>query len=303
MKVAVIGNFDGVHLGHQHLFRLARALSQRGRVVAVTFEPLPAAVLRPERVMGRLTPSPERSQLLRELCGIDELIELEPTAGLLGRSPQEFMAGLHGQLQMDAIVEGSDFRFGAARAGSMATLRELGLVHGFVVQEAEELTVEITDGTRVEARSSVARGFLEQGRVADAARVFGRAYELRCPTVRGDQRGRTIGWPTMNLNAAGRILPADGVYAGSATLPNGTTAVAAISVGTKPTFGQNARTCEATLLRSDGRPLTLPLDWYGFELWLRFHQWIRAQERFASVDELLARMERDRAMVLEADAV
>jgi FAD synthase len=104
----------------------------------------------------------------------------------------------------------------------------------------------------------------------------------------------------MNLDARGRILPADGVYAGEATLPDGRRAIAAISVGTKPTFGESPRTCEATLLERDGRPCALPLDWYGFELRLRFHAFLRGQERFFGLDALLARMEIDRAAVLRA---
>jgi riboflavin kinase/FMN adenylyltransferase len=303
MKAIVIGNFDGVHCGHRQLFCLAKRFAEGGSVTAITFEPLPVAVLRPERPMGRLTPNAERRQLLREACGVDEVIEIEPTAELLGRSPEEFIEEIHARVRFDAIVEGPDFRFGKGRSGSMDTLRTLGGVHGFSVHEAEAILVELVDGSVVEARSSVARALLAQGRVADAARVFGRAYELRCPTVRGDQRGRTIGWPTMNLNSRGRILPADGVYAGSATLPDGTIAIAAISIGTKPTFGESERTCEATLLAADGKPLALALDWYGFELRLRFHHWIRAQEKFDSIDALLSRMEVDRAAVRSMEAV
>ncbi len=304
MQAIVIGNFDGVHCGHRQLFRLAKdAAGAGGRVVAVTFEPLPAAVLRPDNSIGRLTPSAERAELLRSTCGVDEVIELQPTPELLGRTPEGFIADLRARVPFDAVVEGPDFRFGKARAGSLDTLRELGAKFGFRVIEAPPFSVDLTDGTRVEARSSVARQLLAAGRVADAARVFGRPYELRCHTTRGDQRGRTIGWPTMNLDSHGRILPADGVYTGGATLPNGQRAVAAISVGTKPTFGESARTCEATLLRHDGRPLDLPLDWYGFELHLRFGSWIRGQEKFASLDALLAQMERDRAAVLVAESV
>ncbi len=303
MKAIVIGNFDGVHCGHRHLFCLAKRFAEGGSVTAITFEPLPVAVLRPERPMGRLTPNAERRELLREACGVDEVIEIEPTAELLGRSPEEFIEEIHARVGFDAIVEGPDFRFGKGRSGSMDTLRTLGGVHGFSVHEAEAILVELVDSSVVEARSSVARALLAQGRVADAARVFGRAYELRCPTVRGDQRGRTIGWPTMNLNSRGRILPADGVYAGTATLPDGTIAIAAISIGTKPTFGESERTCEATLLAADGKPLALALDWYGFELRLRFHHWIRAQEKFDSIDALLSRMEVDRAAVRSMEAV
>jgi riboflavin kinase/FMN adenylyltransferase len=253
--------------------------------------------------MGRLTPSAERGELLRDRCGANDVLELEPTPELLGRSPEAFIAGLRERVRFDVIVEGPDFRFGKGRAGGLDTLRALGALHGFRVIEAPPLSVDLTDGSRVEARSSVARALLAEGRVADAARIFGRPYELRCPTTRGDQRGRTIGWPTMNLDATGRILPADGVYSGAATLPDGTEAIAAISVGTKPTFGEHARTCETTLLARDGTPLALPLDWYGFMLRLRFHRWIRGMERFASLEALLARMEGDRAAVLAAEAV
>jgi len=302
MQAVVIGNFDGVHLGHQGLFRLAGEAVRTGSVAAVTFEPLPAAILRPDNPMGRLTPAAERRELLRDLCGAREVIELAPTAELLGRPPEAFIADLRARVRFDLIVEGGDFRFGRGRSGGMDTLRALGALHGFAVIEAAPVTVDLADGTRVEARSSVARSLLAAGRVADAARVFGRPYELRCRTARGDQRGRTIGWPTMNLDAAGRILPTDGVYAGQATLPDGAVAIAAISVGTKPTFGEHARTCEATLLAPDGRPLGLPLDWYGFELRLRFHRWIRGMERFASLEALLERMEGDRAAVLTAEA-
>lgn len=300
MQAIVIGNFDGVHLGHRHLFTLAREAVGAGKVAAVTFEPLPAAVLRPQVPMGRLTPAREREELLRSVCGVDEVVELEPTPQVLGLSPEAFISSLRERVRFDVAVEGPDFRFGKGRAGSLDTLRALGALHGFRVIEAGAYQVSLEDGRAVEARSSVARALLAEGRVADAARVFGRFYELRCLTARGDQRGRTIGWPTMNLDARGRILPRDGVYAGEATLPDGTRAIAAISVGTKPTFGESPRTCEATLLARDGRPCAFPLDWYGFELRLAFHAWIRAQERFDGLDALLARMEVDRAAVLTA---
>lgn len=298
MQAIVIGNFDGVHRGHQALFQLAREAVGSGRVVAVTFEPLPIAVLQAKLPVIRLTPSADRARLLRERCGIDDLLELMPSAQLLGRNPQEFIADLHARVRFDVVVEGPDFRFGHGRSGSLDTLRELGVTLGFRVIEAPVVSITLFDGTNVQARSSVTRDLLAQGRVHDAARVLGRAYELRCLTTRGDQRGRTIGWPTMNLNTAGLVLPADGVYSGEATLPDGRTAIAAISMGTKPTFGESARTCETTLLQRDGTPLSLPLDWYDFPLALRFHQWIRGQVRFSGVETLLAQMELDRAAVM-----
>ena len=315
MKVIAIGNFDGVHRGHRHLFQLGSGVAgdlaaySAGHtagidsLTAVTFEPLPIAVLKPDRPMGRLTPAIERAELLRSTCGVTDIIELTPTAELLGRSAEAFIEQLRGECPFDVVVEGPDFRFGRNRSGSLGTLRELGAKHGFAVIEAAPLTVTLTDGSTVEARSSVARALLEQGRVADAACVFGRAYELRCLTVQGDQRGRTLGWPTANLNTHGRILPADGVYAGEATLPDGRCVIAAISIGTKPTCDGMTRTCESTLLAADGQAIELPLDWYGWNIRLRFMSWIRAQERFDSVHTLLDELERDRARIIRAMSV
>jgi len=108
-QAIVIGNFDGVHRGHQHLFRIAREAAIGGRVAAVTFEPLPAAVLRPEVPMGRLTPQAERAELLRSLCGAEDVVELEPTTEVLGLSPEAFIADLHRRLRFGVVVEGPDF--------------------------------------------------------------------------------------------------------------------------------------------------------------------------------------------------
>jgi len=300
MLAAVIGNFDGVHCGHRHLFETARRVAPGARLVAVTFEPLPAAVLRPEIPMGRLTPRAERADLLRVTCGVDELIEWEPTQEVLGLSPEEFIHRLRAACAFDLVVEGPDFRFGKGRSGDLGTLRALGARLGFAVEEAPPRLVTLSDGTTTEARSSVARRLLGEGRVADAAIVFGRAYSLACPTVRGEQRGRTIGWPTINIDAGGRILPTDGVYAGRAALSDGTRAIAAISIGTKPTFGESPRTCEATLLAPDGAALPLAMDLYGLTLRLEFTAFVRPQMRFDGLAALLARMEEDRAAIVAA---
>ncbi len=300
MQAVVIGNFDGVHCGHRHLFETARRIEPRATLVAVTFEPLPASVLRPDVPMGRLTPSAERAELLRSTCGVEEIVEWEPTPEVLGLSPEGFIARLRATHPFALVVEGSDFRFGKGRSGDLTTLRLLGERHGFSVTEASPRLVTLSDGTTTEARSSIARGLLAEGRVTDAAAIFGRAYSVTCPTVRGDQRGRTIGWPTMNIDARGRILPADGVYAGRASLCDGTRAIAAISIGTKPTFGESPRTCEATLLASDGAALPLAENLYGRTLRLEFSAFIRPQARFDGLPALLAQMERDRAAILSA---
>lgn len=302
MRATVIGNFDGVHCGHRHLLRLAREAAAGGPVVAVTFEPHPRAVLAPEAPVERLTSAEERRELLVCQGLADEVVELTPTSELLGRTAAEFTSWLHQLLRFDLIAVGGDFRFGRARAGDVALLRAEGARLGFDVLEVDAVEVRLPDGRVVEARSSAVRLALAEGRVADAAAILGRPYELRATTERGDQRGRTIGWPTANLATRGRLLPAPGVYAGEATLPDGRTACAAISIGTKPTFGEHALACEATLLGDDGLALGLPLDWYGWTVRLRFLARVREQRRFASVEALLAEMERDRGAVRAAFA-
>lgn len=299
MLAVSIGNFDGVHRGHVALIRAARAESERcgcghGRVVAVTFEPHPVALLRPDAVPPRLTGSAERRRLLLE-AGADEVVELQPTPQLLSLEPDAFIRHLRERFPFGAIVEGDDFRFGRGRSGSIESLGMLGASLGFTAREVPGVDVALADQVVVRASSSLVRWLLQRGRVADAARVLGRPYELLSVSVRGDQRGRTIGVPTLNCGPLEQLLPMDGVYGGVATLANGVQAIAAISVGTKPTFQREGsppvRTCEAHLVDT-----TLPMDWYGVGMRLAFTTWIREQRRFAALegaDGLTARMRAD----------
>jgi len=288
MLVCAIGNFDGVHLGHQAIVAAARAAAGgSGRVVAVTFEPLPASVLRPGAAPGRLTSSAVRGELLRA-AGCDEVLELDPRDGLLGQGPEEFVRGLRARVPFDAVAEGADFRFGKGRKGDLALLRTEGERAGFRVEVVDPVDVRLADGSTAAASSSLLRWLLSQGRVDDTARVLGRPYGFSGLVVRGDQRGREIGWPTANVEFGERHIPMDGVYAGLATLPDGTRARAAISVGTKPTFGNAERTVEAFLMDHP-----MPLDRYGWTLRLDFSNWIREQARFESLEPLLAQMRRD----------
>jgi riboflavin kinase/FMN adenylyltransferase len=300
MLAVSIGNFDGVHLGHAALVREAREAAdakaenaglERGRVVVVTFEPHPVSRLRPGAAPPRLTTSPERRRLLLA-AGADEVVELDPSPALLAASPEEFTRTLRERMPWATIVEGDDFRFGHRRAGSVETLRQLGSAMGFSVREVRGVDVPLCDQTLVRASSSMVRWLLAHGRVRDAARLLGRPYELLSVTVPGDRRGRTIGFPTLNCGPVEQLMPADGVYGGVATLPGGGQALAAISIGTKPTFRQPGvpapRTCEAYLLDTQ-----LPLDWYGVSLRLSFVTWIREQRTYASLDALLERIRAD----------
>lgn len=284
-----IGNFDGVHRGHAALIHRARALAEPlgARVVAVTFDPHPAAILRPGSAPQPLMDFDRRSELLRSL-GVDDVVRLQATPELLARSPAEFVADLVKQLHPAAFVEGPDFRFGNGRRGTLDTLRSLGAVHGFTVEVVGPIEVVLADLTIVRASSSLARWLLAHGRVADAAAVLGRWHEIRATVERGDQRGRTIGFPTANLRTDSP-LPGDGVYAAWATLPGGIRRPAALSVGVKPTFSGRARVAEAHLLNHDHAGLPE----YGWPISIELVAWVRDQVRFGSSAELVAQLARD----------
>jgi len=287
MNLISIGNFDGVHLGHQALLRRARELAAGGSVVAVTFEPHPTTLLRDHRAPERLMNTAQRRESLLA-SGADRVRELVPTPELLGMSPRAFIDWLRREVPFDGIVEGDDFRFGRGRSAGLAELRELGGSMGFQVEQVEGQDVELEDRTVVRVCSTLIRWLLGRGRVVDVARALGRPHQLRGDVVRGDQRGRTIGFPTANLDCGELMLPGDGVYAGVATLPDGGRRPAAVSVGVKPTFGGDARIAEVHLIGHDG-----PVDDYGWSLSVDLVRWIRGQTRFDGIDDLLARITLD----------
>ena len=291
MLVATIGNFDGVHLGHRAIVAAARgAAGQAGRVVAVTFEPLPVAVLRPDASLARLTDAESRRALLLA-AGCDEVVELDPRTGILRESPDAFVSGLRSRVPFEAIAEGGDFRFGAGRCGDVATLAAIGAREGFRAIEVGEVLEPLADGFLVPARSTAIRWLLSVGRVADAARLLGRPHAVRGTVESGDRRGRGLGFPTANVRAPGAALPADGVYAGEADV-DGRSWPAAISVGTKPTFGGTVRTLEVHLVGC-----ARPLDDYGWPVEVRFLRWLREQWRFPGPEALVAQLRADVARV------
>lgn len=288
LRCITIGNFDGVHLGHQALLQAARRLAgPGGQVVAVTFHPHPMRLLRPEAAPQNVQLPAERERSLRQ-AGADQVRTLEVNRDLLSMTAEAFVDWLHADLRFDGIVEGGDFRFGRGRGGDMALLRSRGERLAFRVEPVPAVEVSLRDGSSAPASSSWLRWLLAMGRVEDASRVLGRPYGFPGKVVRGDQRGRQIGWPTANVEHGDRLLPGDGVYAGLATLPDGSRRRAAISVGTKPTFGYAERTVEAYLLDHQA-----PLDQYGWSLELRFDRWLREQARYDALDELLEQMKRD----------
>lgn len=287
MNVISIGNFDGVHLGHQALVDRARVLAGASRVAVVSFEPHPATILRPDVAPARLTDFDRRRELLLA-AGADEVRELQPSPELLGLDAEAFIDRLCSELDFEAIVEGRDFRFARGRSAGVQELAAIGERRGFQVELVDDVMVSLEDRSEVPVRSGLVRWLLEHGRVVDAARALGRPYRLSSTVVQGDKRGRTLGFPTANLARGEQLLPADGVYAGLAHLPDGTRRVAAVSIGSKPTFGVNERIAEAHLIDHDA-----PLDEYGWKLEVDLVRWIRDQLRFDDVERLIERMGRD----------
>ncbi|MEX2550112.1 MAG: bifunctional riboflavin kinase/FAD synthetase [Nitriliruptoraceae bacterium] len=282
-SAVTIGNFDGVHRGHQVLLRRAvQAGQQLGvRSVAVTFDPHPAAVLRPDAAPPQLQSLEARIQALSE-TGVDAVLVLPFTPRLAASSPSEFVADvLASQLQSVKVVVGTNFRFGAKAAGDVVTLVELGEIHGFV---PEAVTLLEIDGRRIS--SSAVREHLLDGDLAWALAALGRPHELPGRVVAGEGRGRRIGFPTANLAVPDDlVVPAFGVYAGHVRL-DGRVHPAVTNVGVRPTFHGKERTIEAHLLDQE-------LDLYGRDLTVTFEHRIRGERRFDGPDELVARIRMD----------
>jgi riboflavin kinase/FMN adenylyltransferase len=295
--VATIGNFDGVHRGHQHLIALTqqRAAERGARAAVVTFDPHPLLVLRPGQPFTQLVCFSDKVKLLSQV-GVDLLVVITFTPQVARQTAEEFMATLRQRLNLTLLVEGDDFALGRGRAGTMPVLAEIGARLGYEVETIGRIT---NDGEEIS--SAAIRGHLAAGEVAQAGRLLGRAPVASGPVVEGARRGRTIGFPTANLAVPeGLALPANGVYAAVATSPELPRAYRAmVNIGTRPTFDQGARTVEAHLLDMES-------DLYGMLLTLHFVGWLRAEQRFDGVAALVAQLERDRAAteaVLTDDAV
>jgi len=283
-SVVTIGNFDGVHRGHLALIErtTAEAARRGARAIAVTFDPHPAAVLRPDAVPAALQSLAERTTSLRE-HGCDEVVVVPFDAAFAAQEPEEFVDRLLvEQLAAGLVVVGQNFRFGRAARGDVALLTELGQQRGFDV-EAVDL-VDLGDGS---VSSSALRALLAAGDLEAVARGLGRRFSVTGAVVPGDGRGRTIGIPTANVAVdAGRALPADGVYACWAVGEQQRTA-AVVNVGWRPTFDGTSRTVEAHLLVDDAP------DLYGVRLTLEFVARIRGEQRFDGPEALVAQIHAD----------
>lgn len=285
--VVVIGNFDGVHLGHQHVIARASEIATAAGVplVAVTFDPHPMAVLRPDHAPLTLTGIEARCALLGN-AGADDVLAVPFSREIASWSPQEFIDrvlvdGLHAL----AVVVGANFRFGARASGDVASLTAAGLDAGFSVEG-----IDLDGGPQVWS-STYIRTCLLAGDVEGAAEALGRPYSLSGEVIKGDQRGRELGFPTANVAIHGVAAPADGVYAGwllQRDVEGAEPLPAAISVGTNPTFdGDRDRRVEAYVLdRTD-------LELYGACVEVSFVARLRGMVAFDGIDALIETMKGD----------
>jgi riboflavin kinase/FMN adenylyltransferase len=282
----VIGNFDGVHLGHQHVVREARvAADAEGlTVVAVTFDPHPMAVLRPEHAPTTITDIETRAELLAA-AGVDDVLALPFDRDVASWTPEEFVRRvLADALHASVVVVGANFRYGTRASGDVATLTASGEELGF-----RAVGVPLDGGPQVWS-STYVRTCLAAGDVAGAAEALGHLFAVRGVVVRGDRRGRELGFPTANVpTRTMAAAPADGVYAGWLRRSDtGERYPAAISVGTNPTFdGERERRVESYVLDRDD------LELYDVEVEVSFVDRIRGMERFDGVEALIDTMHDD----------
>lgn len=282
-SVVTIGNFDGVHRGHRVLLRRAvdTARDRGVRSVVVTFDPHPAAVLRPGSQPPALQTTDQRVAALVD-AEPDVVVVLPFTTELAARTPAGFVTSvLHERLRAVRVIVGTNFRFGHRAVGDVVTLVEQGEVHGF---EVEAVALLELDGRPIS--STAVREHLQAGEVDWVRRALGRAATLTGRVVPGDGRGTTIGVPTANLALpVGLALPADGVYAGHAEVA-GERLPAVTNVGRRPTFDGQGRTVEVHLIGT-GR------DLYDRELAISFETRLRGERRFDGPEALVAQIRAD----------
>ncbi|MGX7679950.1 bifunctional riboflavin kinase/FAD synthetase [Jatrophihabitans sp. DSM 45814] len=299
--VATIGVFDGVHRGHQQIIARAKDVARPRDlpVVLITFTPHPSEVVRPGSHPPLLTTNTRKAELAAQF-GVDVVVFIPFTVEFSHLSPAEFVhQALVADLHADAVVVGENFRFGHKASGDVSMLVELGQRFGFDA-EGVPLLSEVSRPIS----STYIRSCVEAGDLDAASHALGRPHRLDGVVVRGDQRGRDLGFPTANVRAETfAAVPADGVYAGRVvrldewgnTRTDTESRIAAISVGTNPTFDGRHRSVEAYILDFDG-------DLYGQNLGVEFVSRLRGMVKFDSIADLVVQMaddvERTRSLLL-----
>jgi len=294
-SVLTLGNFDGVHRGHQLLVQeaLRWGCQEALGVTVATFDPHPARILDPEHAPQRLMTLAQKREALAGL-GVKRLVVIEFTRELAALTPEEFARTiLVRRLGARVVVAGSGFRFGRGRAGDIATLRSLGAALDFAVSEVTPLVEAGRPVSSTRVREALAQGEVDSARV-----LLGRSFANDGAIVRGDGRGRTLGIPTANLVPENDAVPTDGVYAAWCRLRSGTDAwgrawPAVVNLGRRPTFAGSEHRIEAHLMGFSG-------DAYGAAMRIEYWQRLREERRFAGAQALRAQVEADMHEAREA---
>lgn len=280
--VLTIGNFDGVHLGHQEIFRkvVQRARQISGTSIVLTFDPHPLKILAPDRCPPLLTPTAKKLSLM-ETCHLDFVVCLPFTRELADLGPGDFVERiLLGTFGMQEIYVGYDFAFGKGRSGTIELLQELGERHSFMVHISSPITVQ----GRIVSSSSI-RQWIQQGQMEEAALLLGRLYSLVGTVVEGYQKGRELGFPTANVGLTYEVIPARGVYAVQVEW-RGRRYDGVANIGVNPTFGRSQLSLEIHLFDFAERL-------YAETVEVFFVKKIRDEQAFPSVAALIEQIRQD----------
>ena len=296
--VLSIGNFDGVHVGHQEILRVARQAAEKNdaELIVMTFEPHPVAVLHPEMAPGVLSPLDIKKYLLAQ-CGVDKMIVLRTNRELLSLSPEDFAGRfLFENIEPSVVVEGDDFNFGAERAGTIDTLKKLAAERNFEISVVAPKKVKLSTGQSVRVSSTVIRYMLEGGHIADAAVALGRPYRIAERIMPGRGVGVKLGFPTLNMKKPKQVIPAEGVYAGFVkigqviddALKSKEKIPAVYSIGQARTYGDDFPLLIEAHLLIEGVG-----DLIGHYMTMDFIQHIRNQHKFNTPEDLSKQIAKD----------
>jgi riboflavin kinase / FMN adenylyltransferase len=296
--VLTIGNFDGVHQGHQEILNFSRqkAVQRAAPLIAMTFEPHPVAILYPEKAPGVLTPLEVKQNQLEKL-GVDYLIVVRDSKELLSLSPEDFVKTVIAEhIKPSVVVEGDDFNFGAARSGDNKTLQKLGTEYGFKSHILPSKAIKLSTGQVVRVSSTLIRYMLESGHISDAFAALGRPYRLIEQIIHGRGVGTKLGFPTLNMKVPKQVIPAEGVYAGFVYLGKTSDEVlnsekrypAVYSIGQARTYGDEFPLLIEAHLLDENVP-----DIAGKYMAMDFISHIRNQHKFRSPEELSAQIKKD----------
>ena len=296
--VLTIGNFDGVHLGHQKILAAAKVIAKEktAELIAMTFEPHPVAILHPEKAPGVLTPLELKKHLL-ENFGVDCLVVLKDEPEMLNLTAADFVERfLVESIHPSVVIEGEDFNFGKGRSGNVHTLHSLGQEKGFDVTIVQACQAKLSIGRSVRVSSTIIRNLLEAGKISDAAVALGRPYRLIGPVIAGRGKGKRLGFPTANLKPARQIIPAEAVYAGTLQIADNIKQLlqqeenipAVFSIGRTTTYGPDQPLLiEAHLLADDVG------DLIGKFMAMDFINHIRSQKKFNTEKQLAEQIAND----------